>query len=233
MCVGPLTPTPDCYSGWVLLALAVALVNASSGIIILYIILTAIGWVVALWFIGRPVLVWLCRATGSYGENGPTLTMTTAVLFLVLTSAWVTDRIGIHAIFGGFVAGLIIPYEIRAPLTEKIEDLVASLFLPIVRLTQLLTGPTLADSGCWSAVLCPVRTEDQPRPPIGRFDLGLDLLRHLCRVLLKVLVVRSDGQAQRSKLARERRGRFADGLQRSGRGKQPTRPSLEPVKQLI
>jgi Kef-type K+ transport system membrane component KefB len=102
------------------------------------------------------VLVWLCRKTGSYGENGPTLTMTTAVLFLVLTSAWITDRIGIHAIFGGFVAGLVIPYEIRAPLTEKIEDLVASLFLPIYFvLSGLKTNlGLLSDGSIWGWTMC-------------------------------------------------------------------------------
>ena len=98
----------------------------------------------------------LCRATGSYGEHGPTLTMTTAVLFLVLTSAWITDRVGIHAIFGGFVAGLVIPYEIRAPLTEKIEDLVASLFLPIYFVLSGLKTDLglLSDGSIWGWTFC-------------------------------------------------------------------------------
>ena len=85
---------PPLSSGWVLLALAIALVNASSGIIILYIILCAVGWILALWFIARPLLVWACRKTGSYGDRGPTEGIMAAVVFLVLTSAWVTDRIG-------------------------------------------------------------------------------------------------------------------------------------------
>lgn len=57
--------------------------------------------------------------------------MTAFTLFLVLTSAWLTDRIGVHAIFGAFLVGLVVPKEIRGPLTEKIEDLVTILFLPL------------------------------------------------------------------------------------------------------
>ncbi|KAM0792622.1 hypothetical protein ACM66B_005282 [Microbotryomycetes sp. NB124-2] len=117
--------------GWVLLALAIALVNASSGLLVLYIILTSIGWILALFFIGKPMLHWLGRKTNSYTENGPSQAMTCATLFLALASSWVTDRIGIHAIFGSFLVGLIVPLKMRAPLTEKIEDLVAALFLPL------------------------------------------------------------------------------------------------------
>lgn len=125
-------------SGWILLALAIALVNASSGIIVLYVLLTSVGWVLTLWFIIRPLLVVLCRRTGSFGEKGPTQGVVCVVIFLVLGSAWLTDRIGIHAIFGGFIVGLIIPSQIRADLTSKIEDLVTVLFLPLVSLSDFV-----------------------------------------------------------------------------------------------
>lgn len=94
-------------------------------------ILTSIGWTLLLWFVGRPVLKYLSRKTRSGGEGGPSQTMTAFTLFLVLTSAWLTDRIGVHAIFGAFLVGLVVPKEIRGPLTEKIEDLVTILFLPL------------------------------------------------------------------------------------------------------
>ncbi|KAJ8295666.1 K(+)/H(+) antiporter 1 [Rhodotorula toruloides] len=117
--------------GWVLLALAIALTNASTGLIVLYVLLTAIGWILLLWFVARPILKYLGRKTRSFGEHGPSQSMTAFTLFLVLTSAWITDRIGIHAIFGAFLVGLVVPKEIRGPLTEKIEDLVTVLFLPL------------------------------------------------------------------------------------------------------
>ncbi len=116
-----------------MLALAIALVNAASGIIVLYVLLTCIAWILVLWFIGRPLLVIACRRTGSFGESGPTQGIVCSIVCLVLTSAWITDKIGVHAIFGGFIVGLIVPKEIREGLTEKIEDLVSCLFLPLVR----------------------------------------------------------------------------------------------------
>ena len=127
----PCSPRLDDVVGWILLALAIALVNSSTGLVVLYVILTSIGWTLLLWFVGRPVLKYLSRKTRSGGEGGPSQTMTAFTLFLVLTSAWLTDRIGVHAIFGAFLVGLVVPKEIRGPLTEKIEDLVTILFLPL------------------------------------------------------------------------------------------------------
>lgn len=107
----------------------------------LYVILCSIGWILVLWFLIRPLLVIACRRTGSFSEKGPTQGIVCTIIFLVLISAWITDRIGIHAIFGGFIVGLIIPQEIRKGIVEKIEDLVTCLFLPLVRLS-----PSAADS---------------------------------------------------------------------------------------
>jgi hypothetical protein len=41
---------------------------------------------------------------------------------------------GVHPIFGGFIAGLIIPHEggFAIAVVEKIDDLVSLIFLPIV-----------------------------------------------------------------------------------------------------
>jgi Kef-type K+ transport system membrane component KefB len=41
---------------------------------------------------------------------------------------------GIHPIFGGFLAGLIVPHDggFAIALVEKLEDLVTIVFLPIV-----------------------------------------------------------------------------------------------------
>jgi hypothetical protein len=49
--------------------------------------------------------------------------------------------LGVHPIFGGFLAGLIIPHEggFAIALVEKIDDLVSMLFLPIVRAIPVLS----------------------------------------------------------------------------------------------
>ncbi|CAH1756925.1 1518_t:CDS:2 [Entrophospora sp. SA101] len=122
----------DDVAAWILLALVVTIINSSNMLTALYILLLAIAWVLIVVFAVRPLLLFFIHKTGS-NDNGPTLTMTAITLLTVLTSAFVTNIIGIHAIFGGFVIGVIMPHEggFAVGITEKIEDLVNVLFLPI------------------------------------------------------------------------------------------------------
>ncbi|KAF3934288.1 hypothetical protein ABW19_dt0204287 [Dactylella cylindrospora] len=144
-------------TGWILLALTVALVNAGSGITALYVLLVATGYILFLFFIVKPALHWYLRRSGSLGSNGPTQGALTLTLLLCLGSAWFADVIGIHAIFGGFVVGLICPHEggFAVAVAEKIEDLVTVLLLPLYfTLSGLRTNIGLLDSGLvWGYVV--------------------------------------------------------------------------------
>ncbi|KAJ7579934.1 Sodium/hydrogen exchanger family-domain-containing protein [Mycena floridula] len=146
--------------GWVLLALTVALVNASSGLTALYVLLTGIGFVIFLLYPGRWAYIWLARRTGSLEQGSPTPLMMTITILLVFASAFFTDIIGIHAIFGGFLAGLIIPHEngFAISLVEKLEDLVSILFLPLYfTLSGLRTNLGLLDNGItwgYTIIIC-------------------------------------------------------------------------------
>ncbi|TFK55426.1 hypothetical protein OE88DRAFT_1672049 [Heliocybe sulcata] len=119
--------------GWILLALAIALVNASSGLTALWVLLTAVGYVLFLLFPVKWGFRWLAKRTGSLETGTPSAFMMTVTLLVVFISALFTDIIGIHPIFGGFLAGLIIPHEhgFAISLVEKLEDLVSLLFLPL------------------------------------------------------------------------------------------------------
>lgn len=77
--------------GWVLLALCVALVNNSSGLTALYVLLVAVAWVLFLVFAIKPAFHWVLRRTGSI-QNGPTQGVVALTLLLVLTSAWFTSK---------------------------------------------------------------------------------------------------------------------------------------------
>lgn len=68
--------------------------------------------------------------------------MIAITLVIVLTSAFVTNIIGIHAIIGGFLVGLLIPHDsgFAEGLTRRIEDLVGVYFLPIVSLFLALSA---------------------------------------------------------------------------------------------
>jgi len=120
-------------TGWVLLALTVALVNASNGITVLYIILLAIAMILLLCFVGRPFVIWAANRSGGL-QRGPSEMMMAVIILLVLVVSFYTDIIGIHPIFGGFLVGLIIPHEhgYAVRVTEKIEDFISTLFLPLV-----------------------------------------------------------------------------------------------------
>ncbi|OCB89096.1 hypothetical protein A7U60_g3780 [Sanghuangporus baumii] len=135
--------------GWTLLALAVALVNASTGLSAVWILLTAVAWTLFLLIPVKRAFKWLARRTGSI-ENGPTMTFMTATILMTFASAFFTDSIGVHAIFGGFLAGLVVPREggLAIALTEKLEDMVSIIFLPLYfTLSGLQTNLGLLDNG--------------------------------------------------------------------------------------
>ena len=142
--------------GWILLALCVALVNSGAGLTALWILLVAVGYCLFLAFAIRPAFVWVLRRTKSL-ENGPTQGVVALTILLVLVSAFFTQIIGIHAIFGAFMIGLICPHEggFAIKLTEKIEDLVSTLFLPLYfALSGLSTNLGLLDNGItWGYVV--------------------------------------------------------------------------------
>lgn len=141
--------------GWILLALCVALVNAGTGISALWVLLTSVAYVLFLVYAVRPALVWILRRSGSL-QNGPTQSMVALIVLLTLASAFFTGIIGVHAIFGAFLIGLICPHDdgFAIKLTEKIEDLVTVFFLPLYfALSGLSTNIGLLDSGItWAYV---------------------------------------------------------------------------------
>ncbi|KAJ2914554.1 hypothetical protein MD484_g5864, partial [Candolleomyces efflorescens] len=146
--------------GWVLLALSVALVNAGNASAALYILLVSIGWTIFILFPVRWAMKWLARETGSI-ESGPSVFFMTATIIVLFGSSFFTDYIGVHAIFGAFLAGLVVPREggLAIALTEKLEDMVSIIFLPLYfTLSGLSTDLTLLnDPLTWAftiAIIC-------------------------------------------------------------------------------
>jgi Kef-type K+ transport system membrane component KefB len=141
--------------GWVLLALCVALVNSGSGLTALWVFLACSGYMLLLLYAVKPGLLWFLRRSGSI-ENGPSQSIIALILLLALASAFFTSIIGVHAIFGGFMVGLILPREggFTIKVTQKLEDLIGALFLPLYfTLSGLNTNLGLLDSGiAWGYV---------------------------------------------------------------------------------
>ncbi|KAG2002319.1 potassium:hydrogen antiporter, variant 2 [Coprinopsis cinerea AmutBmut pab1-1] len=135
--------------GWVLLALSVALVNAGSGLTALYILLVSVGWTLFILFPVKYAMKWFAKVSGSI-ENGPSVFFMTVTMIVLFGSAFFTDIIGVHAIFGAFLAGLVVPREggLAISLTEKLEDMVAVIFLPLYfTLSGLSTDLGLLNDG--------------------------------------------------------------------------------------
>ena len=90
-------------------------------------------------------------------QDGPSQGIIALTLLLCLASAFFTGIIGVHAIFGAFLAGLICPHEggFAIKVAEKIEDLIGALFLPLYfTLSGLSTNIGLLDSGIvWAYVV--------------------------------------------------------------------------------
>ncbi|KAF9090424.1 K(+)/H(+) antiporter [Mortierella sp. AD031] len=140
---------------WILLALVVSIINSASTITPLYVVLLSIAWILILVFLFRPLFKYMIKKTKS--EDEPSQTMMAFTMVVVLVSAFVTDIIGVHAIFGSFLVGLIIPNDtgFADGVTKRIEDLVSVIFLPIYfALSGLKTQIGLLDNGkTWGLVI--------------------------------------------------------------------------------
>ncbi|GMK56105.1 hypothetical protein CspeluHIS016_0211610 [Cutaneotrichosporon spelunceum] len=144
--------------GWVLLALTLALSSGKgTGVTSVYILLAAVGWAILLLWPIRKAFYWAAKRSGSLDAGHPTPGIMTLTLIIVFVSAFMTGIIGVHPIFGGFLAGLIIPHEggFAIGITERIDDLVTMLFLPIYfTLSGLNTNiGTLTDGRAWGYVI--------------------------------------------------------------------------------
>jgi len=121
----------DDVTAWCILALVIALVQASGIVVSLTTILFTLLFAAAMIFVVRPQLRRVVKLAG--GAHVHTRRLIAGVLALVLISALVTETIGIHALFGAFVAGVVMPpsTEFRLFLREKLEAFSAAALLPL------------------------------------------------------------------------------------------------------
>ncbi|MEI6141468.1 MAG: cation:proton antiporter [Mariniphaga sp.] len=121
----------DDITAWSLLAAVIAITKAGSFESSIYIILMAIGYVLFMFYVVRPFL----NRVGDLHPSRENLSKPfVAIFFLTLIlSAYSTEVIGIHALFGAFLAGTIMPdnMKFRNILVEKIEDVALVLLLPL------------------------------------------------------------------------------------------------------
>lgn len=130
--------------GWFLLSIVSAMATAGlhAGSISLS-VLYLVGFVTVAWFPGRPVVRLLLRLAARSPDSGPTLTTTVVIILLGAAS---THALGMEAVFGAFVAGILIgapggaePARL-APLRTIVQWVLAPLFLASAALRMDLTA---------------------------------------------------------------------------------------------
>lgn len=121
----------DDITAWSILAAVIAIVKAGSFVSSLYTIAIAVGYVFVMIKVVRPFLK---RVGELYPTREIMSKQVVAIFFLTLIlSAYATEVIGIHALFGAFMAGTIMPdnTKFRNMFTEKVEDVALVLLLPL------------------------------------------------------------------------------------------------------
>ncbi|HEV3120200.1 MAG TPA: cation:proton antiporter [Gemmataceae bacterium] len=115
-------------TAWCLLAFVVGVAQAKLGGAFLVLGLTA-GFIGFMFLIVRPIAVCL---VARFDEIRLTPGIVAVVFAALLLSALATEFIGIHAIFGAFLLGAIIPHDsaLAQAFIHKMEDLVTVLLLP-------------------------------------------------------------------------------------------------------
>jgi len=121
----------DDITAWCILAAVIAIVKAGSFVSSLYVIGMAVVYVLLMLKVVRP---FLRRVGDLYNSKENMSKPVVAIFFLTLIiSAYATEVIGIHALFGAFMAGAVMPEnaKFRNIFIEKIEDVALVLLLPL------------------------------------------------------------------------------------------------------
>ena len=118
----------DDVTAWCLLAFVVGVAQSNLTAAVMTIGL-AVGYIAFMFLLARPLVHrWLHSTEESTVSSG----VIAWVIVALLVSALVTEAIGIHAIFGAFLLGAVIPHHsaIARVLRNKLEEIVTILFLP-------------------------------------------------------------------------------------------------------
>jgi Kef-type K+ transport system membrane component KefB len=144
----------DDVTAWCVLAVVIAIAKAASVLTAVYTIALTLAYILAMLYVVKPII-------SSIG-NKPLLNddldkNTVALSFLVLLfSAYFAELIGIHILFGAFLAGVIMPsnQKFKEIMANKLEDVSAIILLPIFfAITGLRTQiGLLNDFNLW--ILC-------------------------------------------------------------------------------
>jgi Kef-type K+ transport system membrane component KefB len=121
----------DDVTAWCLLALAIAVTRTNSMAGAIPIIIYSLLYIGGMLTIGR----WLLGRLSTYYDRTGKLSqlMLAAIYMAVVSSALITEAIGIHLIFGAFLMGTVMPKNpgLVREIAQKTEDFVLIFLLPV------------------------------------------------------------------------------------------------------
>lgn len=121
----------DDVTAWCLLAIVIAVAKAGTFVSALYTVGLTLLFIAVMFLVIRPFL----KKIGELYANSEVINKSfVGFIFLILViSSTATEIIGIHALFGAFIAGVIMPVNLgfRKVMMEKVEDISLIFFLPL------------------------------------------------------------------------------------------------------
>lgn len=119
-------------TAWCVLAGIVVIVRASALPLPLWITVVGLGvFVLVMLLVVKPALQ---RLVTHYEKRGSlTQDHLALILLVVLASGWITESLGLHALFGAFLAGVVMPrhHEFAREILQRIESVTVVLLLPL------------------------------------------------------------------------------------------------------
>ncbi len=182
---------------WCALAVVITVARGDSALGAALTIGGTVVFALLMWYAVRPLLRILVDRAGTRARHGVMILM----LVVVLLSALATDRIGVHAIFGAFLAGLVVPRD-SEPVRDfsvRVEGLTIWLMLPLffavigldVHFDRLGSGwwvmlavTVVAVIGKLLGTILPARLAGVPLPAATRLGVMMN-----CRGLTEAVVL--------------------------------------------
>lgn len=146
----------DDITAWSILAFVVAIVKATNVVASGFTLLLALCFIAAMLAVRRALPKWI--GSDQLNRAEPSNATLVVVVCVVLAAALATETIGIHALFGAFVAGAVMPdsSEFRRSVTTLLEKFSSVLLVPLFfAFTGLRTEIGLfAGAEDWLICLC-------------------------------------------------------------------------------
>ena len=144
----------DDATAWCILAFVIAIANATGFLSSIMTIALTFAFVVLMLFLLKPRLETFINK--KIEDPGYSRFMMAGVLAFALACAWFTETIGIHALFGGFLAGVVMPSTpaVQSFLKERIEAFTSAALLPLFFVFTGLRTQIALLNDAWSWLIC-------------------------------------------------------------------------------